>query len=151
MLPSIKHTTAQYSITFESSSAGQDVLHFYGTLIFINIFTKGWLLPRTRFRFEQLREACLFRKFPAFYGNQTVITGCKASSPAPILSQMNPVSILLFYFPNILFNIILPYMQKYFKWSPLSRLFDQDFMHISQLPVWATGLARYIHLVWSPY
>jgi len=53
----------------------------------------------------------------------------------PILSQMNPIHTFPPAFPKIKSNIILLSIHR---WPPRFRLSDQNFVHISHLPVRAT-------------
>jgi len=49
----------------------------------------------------------------------------------PYSSQVNPVHTATSYFPEIYFNIILPFTPRSSKWSPPFRIPNQSFLRIS--------------------
>jgi hypothetical protein len=64
------------------------------------------LAPRSKVLLEKLAVAQLVKKSPAFYGTRTFITVFTRVHHWSVLSWMNPIHILTFYFLKIEFNII---------------------------------------------
>jgi len=69
-----------------------------------------YITPWNTVLLEKLIVPQLVKNFPAFYGTRKFIIFVTNSLPViPILSQLNQVHTLSFYFLEIHFNVILPF------------------------------------------
>ena len=73
----------------------------------------------SRFLLEKVTPFSASQEIPQFFWNPKVHYRIyKCPSPAPILSQIDPVHTPTFHFLKIHLNIILPYLPGSSKWSP---------------------------------